>query len=217
MPRPQLSEEVASYLRQSIMAGEYAPGAPVRVETVAGDLDVSATPVREALHTLRAEGFLELLPRRGFIVAPLVGDDIRDIFEAHALIAGELAARAAERATSEQIADLGEVHSKLLKAAEVSDPDELELANNEFHDGLYLLSGSVRLRWALTNFSKYVPRAFFPQIDGWVERTASDHGEIFEALKGGDAERARICMAQHIRNSGEKLAEYFDSRYPAAT
>ncbi len=212
MQRPQLSEEVASHLRQSIMAGEYVPGASVRVEAVAGALDVSATPVREALHALRAEGFLELVPRKGFIVAPLVGDDIRDIFEAHALIAGELAARATGAANGEQIVELGEIHAKLLKAVELGDPVGLELADHEFHKGLYQLSGSVRLRWALTNFSKYVPRAFFPQIDGWAEATVSDHNEILDALKAGDAERARSWMAQHIRKSGEVLAVYFDSR-----
>lgn len=214
MRRPQLSEEVASYLRQSIMAGDYAPGASVRAEAVGDTLEVSATPVREALHTLRAEGFLDLIPRKGFIVAPLVGDDIRDIFEAHALIAGELAARAAERASNEEVAVLGEIHERLLRAASQGNTDELELVNHEFHRSLYRLSGSKRLRWALNNFNKYVPRAFYSQIDGWAETTASDHGEIFLAVKAHDATAARICMAQHIRNSGEKLAEYFDARHP---
>src|SRR5690349_3717459 len=108
--RRQLSDEVASYLRQAIMAGELSPGCSVRAEAVGEELEVSATPVREALQALRVEGFLELLPRKGFKVAPLVADDIRDIFEAHALIAGELSARAAQRATEGQISALLTLH-----------------------------------------------------------------------------------------------------------
>lgn len=61
-PRKQLSDEVASYLRERIVAGELAPGTSVRAEAVGELLSVSATPVREALHTLKVEGFLELIP-----------------------------------------------------------------------------------------------------------------------------------------------------------
>ncbi len=212
MRRQQLSDEVASYLRQAIMAGEIAPGESVRAEALGDQLDVSATPVREALHSLRVEGFLDLAPRKGFAVAPLTADDIRDIYEAHALIAGELAARAAARVDNAQLAALRKVHESLIESARTGATERLEQLNHEFHRGLYLIAGSERLRWALSSFVKYVPSAFYSQIDGWPETTAADHGEIFEALQNRDPEKARSLMAQHIRNSGEKLAEYFASR-----
>lgn len=197
------------------MAGEYAPGDSVRAEAVGEALEVSATPVREALHSLRVEGFLELIPRKGFTVAPLVGADIRDIFEAHALIAGELTARAAARVTDEQLASLTEAHSLLMDVAQQGDHERLEQLNHEFHYAIYHLSGSERLRWALGGFVKYVPSAFYAQIDGWPETTAQDHTAIIEAMQARDPEAARAAMAHHIRNSGEKLAEYFDNRQHA--
>ncbi|WP_336660975.1 GntR family transcriptional regulator [Leucobacter sp. USHLN153] len=206
---------MASHLRQSIMAGELAPGASVRAEAVGEALDVSATPVREALHALRAEGFLELVPRKGFTVRPLVADDIRDIFEAHALVAGELAARAAVRITDEQIAELGENQKRLMEAAQRGDKGQLDKLNDGFHRAVYLASGSERLRWALGNFVKYVPTAFYAQISGWPEITAQDHSAVYEAVVSRDPEAARSAMSQHIRNSGEKLAEYFEQRQSA--
>ncbi|UOQ59661.1 GntR family transcriptional regulator [Leucobacter rhizosphaerae] len=212
MQRRQLSDEVASYLRQSIMAGELGPGTSVRAEAVGEALDVSATPVREALHALRAEGFLELVPRRGFTVRALTATDIRDIFEAHALVAGELAARAAERVTDAQVADLVEQHAELMRAAEEGDTQRLEQLNDEFHRRIYLAAGSERLRWALGNFVKYVPSAFYAQIDGWPETTAEDHSAVCDAVVAHDADGARAAMAQHIRNAGEKLADYFERR-----
>jgi DNA-binding GntR family transcriptional regulator len=215
MQRRQLSDEVASYLRQSIMAGELAPGTSVRAEAVGEALDVSATPVREALHALRAEGFLELVPRRGFTVRALTATDIRDIFEAHALVAGELAARAARLITEEQTAELVENRERLMSAAQHGDTPRLEQLNDEFHRRVYLASGSERLRWALGNFVKYVPSAFYAQIDGWPETTAEDHSAVCDAIVSHDADAAREAMAQHIRNAGEKLAGYFERRQQA--
>ena len=212
MPRRQLSDEVAAYLRQSIMAGELAPGASVRAEAVGEALDVSATPVREALHALRAEGFLDLVPRKGFTVRPLTATDIRDIFEAHALVAGELTARAAERITDEEAAELAGIHAELMAAAERGDTASLDRLNDDFHRRLYLAAESERLRWALGNFVKYVPSAFYAQIDGWPETTAADHSAVIDAVLAHDSGAARTAMAQHIRNSGEKLAGYFESR-----
>ena len=213
--RRQLSDEVASYLRQSIMAGEYAPGASVRAEAVGEALDVSATPVREALHALKAEGFLDLVPRKGFTVRQLVANDIRDIFEAHALIAGELAARAARELDDTQASALLSNQKRLMEAARTGNTAELERLNDEFHAMVYRAAASERLRWALGNFVKYVPSAFYAQIDGWPETTAEDHSAVCDALVSRDAESARMKMAQHIRNAGEKLAEYFDSRQQA--
>lgn len=197
------------------MAGELAPGSSVRTEAVAGKLDVSATPVREALHTLKAEGFLDLTPRKGFTVRPLEAADIRDIFEAHALIAGELASRAAANIADDAVRELGRIHDELMETAAKGDKVKLEQLNDEFHKKLYLASGSERLRWALGNFVKYVPSAFYSQIDGWPEATAEDHAAIYEAVASRDEAAARSAMAQHIRNAGEKLAEYFDSRQRA--
>ncbi|MFF2316920.1 GntR family transcriptional regulator [Arthrobacter sp. NPDC058097] len=214
--RRQLSDEVASYLRQAIMAGELAPGASVRPEAVGEELEVSATPVREALQALRVEGFLELLPRKGFRVVPLVADDIRDIFEAHALIAGELSARAAKRASKGQKDSLLALHRDLMDAAEHGNHEMLERKNHEFHKFVYRVSSSERLRWALGNFAKYVPRAFYAQIEGWPETTAADHSAVMDAIIANDPEAARLAMAQHIRNSGEKLAEYFEGRQSGA-
>ncbi len=212
MQRRQLSDEVAAYLRQSIMAGELAPGASVKAEAVGEKLDVSATPVREALHALRAEGFLDLVPRRGFTVRPLTAADIRDIFEAHALIAGELAARTAERITDEQVARLQRNQDELMRAAQQRDHVLLEQLNDDFHRQVYAASGSERLRWALGGFVKYVPSAFYAEIDGWPETTARDHSAVFQAVIAREPASARSAMSQHIRNAGEQLAQHFDRR-----
>lgn len=208
--RQQLSEEVASYLRQAIMAGELVTGSPVRAEAIGEALEVSATPVREALQALRVEGFLELVPRKGFTVAPLTAADIRDVFEVHALIAGELAARSAEHAKQADIERMSQLHAELTRIAATGDVNRIEQMNHEFHCELYRLAGSDRLRWALSTFVKYVPRVFHSEIQGWPETMVDDHTAVIEALIAGDSAAARAAMQQHIRNSGERLAQHMN-------
>src|SRR5699024_2218841 len=114
--RPQLSDEAASYVRDQITSGTLAPGTHVKPEAVAAELGISSTPAREALQALRVEGFLHLTPRRGFTVAAVSGNDIRDMFLVQSMVAGELAARAASKATTTQIANLTEIHEDLTSA-----------------------------------------------------------------------------------------------------
>lgn len=212
MQRRQLSDEVASYLRRAIMSGELAPGQSVRAEAVGEILDVSATPVREALHALRVEGFLELAPRKGFTVSPLSAGDVRDIFVAHALIAGELTYRAAEMISDGQVAELEEIHGQLSAAARTNSTGELDRLNHDFHRAIYRAADSERLRWALTSFTKYAPGDFYSRSRGWRSTTADDHGAILVALREHDASGARELMERHIRSAGEQLAEFVDQR-----
>src|SRR3954449_8136463 len=101
--RRQLPEEVASYVRELIIAGAVPPGEFLRLERIAEAVGVSNTPVREGLLALRSEGFVRLVPRRGFVVAPFTPQDVRDLFWAQAQLAAELAARAARKITPEAL------------------------------------------------------------------------------------------------------------------
>ena len=101
--RQQLPEEVAAYVRELILSGSVRPGEFLRMERIAEAVGVSNTPVREGLLALRSEGFVRLVPRRGFMVAPFSRQDVHDLFWAQAQLASELAARAAKKMTPEQI------------------------------------------------------------------------------------------------------------------
>lgn len=210
--RPQLSDNAAAYVRSMVMSGQWRPGDSVRPESIGEQLGISATPVREALQALRVEGFLELLPRRGFRVAALTGKDIRDLFAAHGLISGELASRAAVRATSAEAAELEALHHELLAAAKREDFPLLERKNHEFHRQINLIADSRKITWVLSLMGQYIPRLFYSSIEGWPEATAHDHSGILEGLRSRDPDAARSAMYSHIVHSGELLAQQFDKR-----
>ncbi|WP_423184461.1 GntR family transcriptional regulator [Arthrobacter sp. NyZ413] len=214
--RPQLSDEASSYIRALIMSGSLRPGAQVRPEVLGEELQISSTPVREALQSLRVEGFLELVPRKGFQVAPLTGKDIRDIFRVQALIGGELAARATLNASEGDLAELDALHHELIAAAARHDDASLEEKNHAFHREINLLANSRKIIWAMGLVSRYVPRRFYSSIEGWPKATVDDHAKLLEAIRSGDAETARREMEEHLMHSGELLAAHFDERIASA-
>src|SRR5699024_9220475 len=158
---------------------------------------------REALQSLRVEGFLELVPRHGFVVAPLTGQDIRDLFQVQALIGGELAARAASKATPQDVAELEALHHELIAAAARQDHVRLEEKNHAFHREINLMADSRKIIWMLGLVTRYVPRRFYSSIAGWPQATVDDHGELFQSIKAKDPEAARAAMQQHIAHAGE--------------
>lgn len=210
--RPQLSEDAANYIRNMITTGRLSPGEPVRADAIGEDLGISGTPVREALQALRVEGFLDLMPRKGFVVAPLTGKDIRDIFTAHAMLSGELAYRAARVATADDIAELEVLHGDVLTAASATDMALLEAKNHAFHRKLNLLADARKIAWALGLVTRYTPALFYASIEGWPEATVEDHTKILDTVRSHDAKRARTSMQAHIVNAGELLAQHYDAR-----
>lgn len=214
--RPQLSDEAASYVRGLIMSGELRPGTSVRPESIGEALEISTTPAREALQALRVEGFLELVPRRGFLVAPLTGQDIRDLFKVQALIGGELASRAVTKAGSADVAELEALHHELIAAAARGDLELLEEKNHAFHREINLLADSRKIVWVLGLMTRYVPRRFYSSIPGWPQATLDDHARVLDGIRAKDPDAARTAMESHIVHSGELLALHFDERIAAA-
>ncbi|MEN4399746.1 GntR family transcriptional regulator [Mycolicibacterium senegalense] len=208
-PTPmRLSDVVAAHVRELIVSGQLQSGAFIRPEAVAEELGVSATPAREGLLQLQTGGFLSVEPRRGFMVTALSSDDIRDIYDAQALLGGELTARAATTITPAAVDELEGIQNALEKAAAAGDFDEEERLNHQFHALIYRLSGSRKMRWLIKTTLAYAPRKFFAAVDGWPEASAQDHRAIIEHLRANDPEKARAAMARHIRNAGALLAEH---------
>jgi len=204
----RLSDLAAAHVRELIVSGQLRAGEFIRPETVADDLGISATPAREGLLLLQTEGFLTIEPRRGFSVTALSSEDIGDIYDAQALLGGELTARAARVITTELVDTLEQIQAELEKAAADKDYEAVERLNHQFHETIYRLAGSRKIRWMIKNTLPYAPRKFFAAVEGWPEASAQDHRAIIEHLRSGDPEAARAAMAHHLRKAGALLAEH---------
>lgn len=208
MARPQLSDEAAAYVRELVLTGQLKAGEFIRVERVAEELDMSVTPVREGLLALRGEGFVELAPRRGFVVAALSEADVRDLFWVQAQIAGELAARATGRIDAAEIDRLAALQDELVTALARNDLDVVERCNHAFHRVLNLAAGAPKLTWLLRTATRYVPQRFYHRVGGWPDASMHDHAAILDGLRLADPEAVRAAMEQHIAHAGELLIEH---------
>ena len=213
----QLSHKVASYVRESIMAGRFEAGQFLRTETIAEQMGVSHTPVREALMLLQSEGTLLWEPRRGFRVTAVTDQDVHDLFQVQAYIAGELAARAAQILDETAVRGLRQLQEQLGQAAESGDAAAVDAYNHEIHRRINKASPSNRLGILLNQTVQYVPLRFFGTIEGWSDASAHDHFAIFDAIEASEAGAAREAMRAHIVHIGELLEEHLRThRQPSA-
>ena len=98
--RPSSVREAAyGHLRDSILRGSLLPGTRISEPNLAEQLGISRTPVREALQRLSQEGLVELTPAKGARVRVLSAEEVREVYEARAMLEGEAARLAAERAS----------------------------------------------------------------------------------------------------------------------
>ncbi|XRQ06230.1 GntR family transcriptional regulator [Actinomadura welshii] len=210
--RVQLSDEAAARIRELIMDGRVRPGEHLRLERLAVEFGISVTPVREALKSLRSEGFVVLEPRRGFVVAPLSKRDVQDLFWVQAGIAAELAARATPRIGPGGLRNLEDLHRELERAGAAGRPDLMEEHNHHFHRGINLAADSAKLAWSLGTAARYVPRGLYGRLPDWPRLAVRDHERILAALRDGDARTASERMREHVVRAGELLVAHLEHR-----
>lgn len=209
--RSQLSDEVASYVRELIITGQHQQGDRLRLEPLAEALGVSLTPVREGLLALRGEGFVTLQPRRGFVVSAISPADLKDLFFVQAFVAGELAARAAKKILPEQVAALEGLQDELQEGARRGDTDAMESANHSFHRSINIIADAPKLVWVLSTVVRYAPRRFYASVAGWQEASVEGHEAIIAALLRREPEKARKEMTNHIQHAGTLLVDNLEA------
>lgn len=211
-PRQQLSQDVASYVRELIISGRVRRGDFLRIDSIAKAMQVSSTPVREGLLLLQLEGFVRLSPRRGFQVVGFSRQDVRDIFWAQAILAGELASRAALVITEEELGEIDRLLADHAEALGVRDEPRYTRLAHRFHRAINLAARSPRLAILLGGMTKQLPNRFYGMVEDQLDGTLDYHPRIQEALRARDGEAARALMVEHLVNGGDILVRRLEEQ-----
>ncbi|MFF8862941.1 GntR family transcriptional regulator [Streptomyces sp. NPDC015139] len=195
------AHSVCTAIRDDIVAGVHERGGRLTEEVLARRYGVSRVPVREALRTLEAEGFVVTRRHAGACVAEPTAQEAADLLEMRLLLEPLGAARAAQRRT--------EAHLKVLRGlvrlgqerARRGGSEELRALGGWFHETLAQASGSPSLASMLTQLRHkiawmYAVEAPQSPPDSWAE-----HGAIVDAVARGDGERARAVTALHAERA----------------
>jgi DNA-binding GntR family transcriptional regulator len=191
------------------MSGEVEQGSFLRLEPLAKDLGISATPVREAMAALEREGFVRLEPRRGYIVTRFVRQDIADIFMVEGFVASELAARAAKLMSPERLAELHAVYDELKRFIAIEEYDQADDANFRFYWLVHDAARSPRLTWLVSTIVPYSPHGYTsnPELRATL---VEGHGKVLEALTDHDSDQARLAMDRYVRALGDHVISQFE-------
>lgn len=204
--RKSLGQHVFESLKQAIIRGEVAPGDRLVESRLADALDISRTPVREAIHKLEREGLLRKLPKGGFAVVSFSREDIEETFGIRCVLETYAAKLVAQNYTEEDLLSLEEKIREFQRFLDIGELDELPRINTEFHSLFYALSRSPKLIKMINDLRDQIFR--FRRIllkkDKWAETSNQDHRKMLDAIREGDAARVERVVKQHIER-GQRI------------
>lgn len=205
---------VADSLREMMLDGSLADGEKINEARLAGELGVSRTPLRAALHALAAEGLLDYAPNRGFTVRDFSAELIDEAFEIRAALEGlacRFAARHGLSAVAREAAEAALAEGEAVVATGLCGAAELEryrAANVAFHETILAAARNRQLadtlRLVLNRPGASLRRivSFTPSE---IRRRTDDHRRILDAILTHDPWRAELLMREHVSGIRESV------------
>ncbi len=207
--RESATGRVYAQLKREILTCQLAPGSSLYEGQLAERLQVSKTPVRDALGMLVHEGFVNVQPRQGYRVADITLSDVQEVFQMRLLLEPAAAELAAERATAEQLKRLQDLAEESYVYGDVPTYEDFVVKNREFHVLLAEASGNARLAAALRNLLEEMQRLFLFGLDirDSAEEQIREHRDLVDALLKGNHQMARAIATQQIETSRKRVLE----------
>ena len=199
-----IRDKVYEYIKEAIVQGVYKSGDRIIERELADQLNVSRTPIREALFRLESQGFVKTVPRKGVVVSKLSPDEAVEIFMILSAIESLTMKLAAQRASEAERAELDRIIAEIDEA--LAEPEE-QAKHWKFHfkinDVVCRAAASPRLTKMLDDLSDYI-RAFVSagyERPGRLRKAMEEHRDLARAIRDGEPELAESLARIHIENS----------------
>ncbi|MBN1552074.1 GntR family transcriptional regulator [bacterium] len=199
-------------IKRRILTTEIAPGARIREDLIAEELQISRTPVREAVNQLIIDGFIISLPRRGVYCIELTEDDINNILDVRCSLEVLAVRDCVRHMTEKNFQKMVEVNSLFKRSVDIGDIDEISKNDNEFHRLLADFSQNMMLIKLLGQVRDFVKLIWAtesirtkPQIN---EVSGEEHDELLECIRSKDIARGQAIIYNHVGLLTVKPSEY---------
>lgn len=202
------SARVFHALKDDIIAGRIAPGDVLHEAALGRRFGVSKSPVRDALSVLRAEGYVQAIRNRGYVVTNVSVRDVNEVFQLRTLLEAEGAALAALRCTPDQVAELEAIVAAAMQSPAGAEPSTYVNLNKRFHLIIAEAAGSrllARLIDELLEQSARVVALSAQTRPGPDPVIAQEAEQIIAAIGARDATAARTAMARHIESTRRRI------------
>lgn len=207
--RQILTDNVYETVKGLVMDHHISPGSRVNIDALARELQVSPTPLREALARLESDGLVTKEPLRGYSTTPLLErKQLDDLYELRLLLEPPAAAKAAANITPEGRARLQaelDTCSEAPPAGEYDAYKEMAAHDTRFHDLIMQLSGNTAMRDALerTHMHLHLFRLYYGSGIGM--KALKEHQRIVRAIGSGNEERAAAAMRSHLETAKKRF------------
>lgn len=219
LPQRQiLADDVYEMLKARVMDHVIEPGARMNIDSLARELEVSQTPVREALARLESDSLARKEPLRGYTATPLLSPaDLEQLFEVRFLLEPWAAARAAEQVTpaGRQLldAELAEM-TDIPVEGDYDDYRSLAGHDQRFHLLIHRMAGNRLLAemFERTHCHLHIFRLYYGRGIGL--QAVAEHRALAAAIAGGDSAAAETAMIAHLTASRDRLRPVFQAEQP---
>ena len=218
MPKYETKTEwTATQIRDSILRGQVLPGDRMRIQEWSRRLAVSATPIREALKALEAEGYVRISPHRGAEVTAFSSKEFSDSYRINMVLdslAAEFAtARLSGSEKTSACKRMYNINDELRAALKAGNARAAERLNTEFHKAIYTAADSPLLSRAKGPLWGGIPVAgmvFWEMVaesPNWTDDLCSEHDAIVKAIEDGDRQQAIRLTREHLEQGVKRLSE----------
>lgn len=202
-----LTQWVYIRIKAGILNLDFSPGSQLQVDELSGELEVSRTPVREALLRLQKDGLVDVVPRVGFFVTKFATRDLEELYELREILESRAVYDAVQSMTEVESKKITEIYAATQKAVEKEDATGFLDAEIAFHNFLTETSHNKRLVAMVESMRDLTYRWRILSLNSKEDMRASlkEHKKIAEAVQNRDAVVASTLMGEHIRNAKNRI------------
>ena len=201
-------------IRENIVNLELAPGSMISEQDIANQLNLSRTPVHEAMQELSSTKIIEILPQRGSHVSLIDMDLVEEAVFARSTIEGAITEMASTRATEKDIQELEENVTLQQFYLEKNNLDKIMELDNAFHEMMYKITNKMQCHYMIRLMSIHYDRIRELHLHSFnPERIINEHKVILEAIKNKDSKTAREALDKHLSRH-HMQADEIKQKYP---
>lgn len=213
----QLGTRAYRALANGIVGGQIEPGTQLRPDTIAEQLAISVTPVREALHRLEGDGLLVKLPNRGWFVREFTEPEVRQLYEMRAAMECFGVRLACQRITTAELASLRQRQSVGKGALEHEDIDAYRLYNRDLHAAIINAARNTYLSTVMAQLAlqSQMLMARTIRLVGRPSRAIQEHQELIDLIGKRQEKAAERLMERHILSALEDIVRHAIGQQPS--
>lgn len=204
---PSAKERVASELRKAILSRKMEEGENLSLESVAGQLNVSATPVREAFQILARDGLIKLRPNKGAIVLGITETYIKEHYQLRAILESACAETAAGEGVD--ISGIEESYETAKEALGKGDYESYANFNRDFHSEIWTAAGNHKMENMIAELWNGLSMGNMVTEEEYAKVSIQEHGKIVDAIRERNTVNAKKEMYDHIMRSRDDMLTYY--------